>query len=83
MLFTRGTATLIANVESIMNRRSFLSALIAAPGLAAALVACGDPDRASVATEPSTPGTTPGTTPVTEPGTTPANGITHPTGADA
>lgn len=56
-----------------MNRRSFLLAVGATPVLAA-LAACGDPDSAPVATEPTTPGTTPGTNP--------PSGIAHPTGAD-
>jgi hypothetical protein len=60
-----------------MNRRSFLSAALAAPVLAA-LAACGDPDQVSVATDPTTPGTVPATTP----GTSPAAGIAHPTAAD-
>jgi hypothetical protein len=73
MLFTVGTAALIANVESNMNRRSFLSALIAAPGLAGLAAACGDPDQVPVGN------TTPGTTGAT---TLPLGNITRPTGAD-
>jgi hypothetical protein len=57
MLCTAGTAGLIANVESTMNRRTFVSALIALPGIAAVAAACGDPDRQSIATEPTGPGT--------------------------
>jgi hypothetical protein len=63
--------------ESNMNRRSFLSALVATPVLAA-IAACGDPDQQPAGTDPTTPETTPGTTP----GTGPASGIAHPTGAD-
>jgi hypothetical protein len=59
-----------------MNRRTFLSAVVVAPVIAA-LAACGDPDQAADA-DPTTPETTPGTTP----GTSPAAGIAHPTGAD-
>jgi hypothetical protein len=72
-----GNRTTKANVELDMNRRSFLSAMVAAPVLAA-LAACGDPDQVSVATDPTTPGTAPGSTPAT----TPAAGIAHPTAAE-
>ena len=61
-----------------MNRRSFLSAVAVAPILAA-LAACGDPDQASVATEP---GTVPATVPDTAPPTTAPTGVAHPTGPD-
>ncbi|MEP7113414.1 MAG: hypothetical protein ABI862_09130 [Ilumatobacteraceae bacterium] len=63
-----------------MNRRSFLSAVVATPFLAA-LAACGD-DQLSSGTDPTTPGTVPGSTPLTIPGTTAAAGIEHPIGAD-
>ena len=52
-----------------MNRRAFLSAVMATP-LLAALAACGDPDQEAATTNPTTPGTTPANV-----------GITHPTGA--
>lgn len=55
-----------------MNRRSFLSAVVATPFLAA-LASCGD-DQLSSSTDPTIAGTVPGSTP-------PA-GIEHPTGAD-
>lgn len=57
----------------MMNRRSFLSAALAVPSLAALLAACGD-DRVSPGD--TTGGTNPGT------GSTPGNDIVHPTGAD-
>jgi hypothetical protein len=74
-----GNRTTKANVEPDMNRRSFLSAVVAAPVLAA-LAACGDPDEVSVSTDPTTPGTTPTNTEV--PATVVPIGINHPTGAD-
>ncbi len=58
-----------------MNRRSFLSALIATPALAALAAACGDPDQVPVGTDPTTPVTTPATTPA-------GTAIAHPTGVD-
>ncbi|MEP7047722.1 MAG: hypothetical protein ABI949_13625 [Ilumatobacteraceae bacterium] len=61
-----------------MNRRAFLSAVAASP-LLAALVACGDPDRAPAQADPAAP-TNP--TAPTTPGTTAAAGIVHPTGPD-
>jgi hypothetical protein len=57
-----------------MNRRTFLSAALVAP-VVAALAACGDPDQVPA-------GTTPGTTPGTGPDTIPVAGIAHPTTAD-
>ncbi len=76
-----------------MNRRTFLLSVTVAP-VVAALAACGDSSKVSVATDPgTTPATTPATTPSTTPGTTPATtpdttptttqtGIAHPTRAD-
>jgi hypothetical protein len=58
-----------------MNRRTFLSAVVVAPVIAA-LAACGDPDKAADADT-----TTPDTTPDTTPGTTSTAAIAHPTGA--
>jgi hypothetical protein len=52
-----------------MNRRSFLSAVVVAP-MVAALAACGDPDQTPAEAEPTTPGSTP------------ATGIAHPTGSN-
>ena len=57
-----------------MNRRAFLCAVAVTPVLAALAAACGDPDQAPVATDPTTPGIVPDTS-------APA-GIAHPTGAD-
>ncbi len=57
-----------------MNRRTFLSAALVAP-VVAALSACGDPDHVPAGTDPTTPGTTPGTIPV-------GTGIAHPTTAE-
>jgi hypothetical protein len=76
-----GNRTTKANVEHDMNRRSFLSAVVAVPVLAA-LAACGDPDQVSVGTDPTAPETGPGSVPGTTPGTSPAAGIAHPTAAD-
>ena len=56
-----------------MNRRTFLSAALVAP-VVAALAACGDPDQVPAGTDPTTPGT--------GPDTIPATGIAHPTTAD-
>jgi hypothetical protein len=57
-----------------MNRRTFLSAVVIAP-VVAALAACGDPDQSPAEADPTTPGSTPGTTPSTTSGTPPATGI--------
>jgi hypothetical protein len=65
-----------------MNRRTFLSAVVIAPVIAA-VAACGDPDQAPAEADPTTPGTAPVTTPDasdTTVGTAPAAGIAHPTG---
>jgi hypothetical protein len=56
-----------------MNRRSFLSAVVATPFLAA-LASCGDDQLSS--------GTDPGSTPTTVPGTAAPAGIEHPTAPD-
>ncbi len=57
-----------------MNRRTFLSAALVAP-VVAALAACGDPDQVPA-------GTTPGTTPGTGPGSIPTTGVSHSTTAE-
>lgn len=64
-----------------MNRRTFLSAVVIAPVIAA-IAACGDPDQVPAEADPTTPGTTPGTTVGTAPTTAPTSAIAHPTSAD-
>jgi hypothetical protein len=61
-----------------MNRRSFLSALVAVPGFAALAAACGDPDQAPAGSVPA-PVTT---TPTTLSSTLPIGNVARPTGSD-
>jgi hypothetical protein len=50
-----GTRYLLADVESAMNRRTFLAALAGTPALAALIAACGDDSKRTFSSIPSGP----------------------------